>query len=166
MKRFMVIIGAFVFLAGCAAAMLPLTSQDYVLIDRTQPAYTVFVGIAKDKYNKVKAITANEKEAVLVTWDTFSQDSGKYVKSRIIKDDYPESRAVAGIVELVRKFPGTPIGLTWNGGIAITRNDYRHSEKTYSLYKLDPAGYDRTRIRDPQGDPVNPKGHLGPLLGW
>jgi hypothetical protein len=165
MKKF-IVMGAIILLTGCAATMMPSLSRDYVLINRSQPAFTVFVGITKDKYNEIKAKAANEEETILVTWDTFSHDSDKYVKSRITKDDYPESRTVEGVVAFVRKFPGNPIGLTWNGGIAITRNDYRHSEKTYMLYKLNPADYERTRIRDPRRDPVNPNGHLGPLLGW
>jgi len=90
----------------------------------------------------------------------------KYVRGRIAKDDYPGSGVVSGIVALLDKYPGGPIGLTWNGGVAITYNDYQHAKKTYQKYLADPSEYERTRTHDPRLDPVNPRGHLGPLLGW
>jgi tetratricopeptide (TPR) repeat protein len=144
-----------------------LSSGDFVLIDRTEEAYTVYTGIPNNRLGETKAKLSNAPQGIaLVTWEAFIHDSDKYVKAQIVKDEYPESRTTAGVVELVGKFPGTPIGLAWNGGIAITYMDYQHAKRIYERYKADPASYERNRNRDPRADPINPKGHLGPLLGW
>lgn len=165
MFRLLPVVPVLMLMIGCAS--IPLSSVDSVLIDRTEQAYTVYAGIQENKIGEVKAKLLDAPQGVtLVTWETFIQNSDEYVKSQIVKDEYPESRTIAGVVELVRKFPGTPIGLTWNGGIAITYNDYQHAKRIYEQYKADPASYERSRNRDPRADPVNPKGHLGPLLGW
>ena len=165
MFRLLSVVPVLMLIFGCAS--IPLSSGDFVLIDRTEDAYTVYVGISKNKLdeNKIK-LTIAPQGIALVTWEAFIQNSDKYVKTQIVKDEYPESRTTAGVVELVRKFPGNPIGLTWNGGIAITYLDYQHAKRIYEQYKADPASYERIAKRDPRADPINPKGHLGPLLGW
>ena len=53
-------------------------------------------------------------------WDEFLEKKKEFLKSRILKDEYPGSKATEGIVELLRQSPGIPWGLTWNGGIALT----------------------------------------------
>ncbi len=142
-------------------------SGDFVVVDGTEKAYTVYALIPKNRLDEIRAKLSNVPQGiVLLSWETFMQNSDKYIKAQIAKNEYPESRAIAGVVKLVRKFPGTPIGLTWNGGIAITYNDYQHAKSIYEQYKADPAMYERNRNRDPRNDPINPKGHLGPLLGW
>lgn len=161
-----IIFSIFLFLEGCATAA-PLTSEDLVMIDNSLDAYTVYAGIPKNKKEAVKNELKGTQDSIfLIPWDEFSQNEGKYIRSRIIKNEYPESRTIKGIIELVKKYPGTPIGLTWNGGIAITRNDYQHSIKTYNTYLRNPDAYEQIRIRDPRADPVKPEWHLGPLLGW
>jgi hypothetical protein len=151
-------------LIGCAS--VTVSGGDSVLIERTEVGYTVYAFLTKDMLGKIKAELSNAAKGIdLIAWETFVEKGDKYIKSQIVKDEYPESGKVAGIVELLRKFPGTPIGLTWNGGIAITRIDYEHAKRTYEQYKTDPVSYERNRNRDPRADPVNPKGHLGPLLG-
>jgi len=151
---------------SCSSAQL--FSGDVVVVDRTKAAYTIYAVMPKDKLDALKAKLANRpsQKVVLVSWKTFIQNTDKYVKTRIIKNEYPESKAAAGVVELIRKYKGSPFGLTWNGGIAITYNDYRHARRIYKKYKANPAEYDRTRNRNPRADPINPKWHLGPLLGW
>ncbi|QKV56918.1 MAG: hypothetical protein HT580_06530 [Dechloromonas sp.] len=34
-----------------------------------------------------------------------------------------------------QKHPGTPFGITWNGGIAFTRNDYTFAKNQFAAYK-------------------------------
>ncbi len=139
----------------------------YVLINRHERfAYTVLAGISKEKVDAAKIKIQDKKGLEIVRWDDFAQNLDKYVKSKIIKDDYPGSKVVEGIRDLLIKYPGTPVGLTWNGGIAITVKDYRHAETTYKEYQNNPAEYELLKIQDPRLDPVNPKNHLGPLLGW
>lgn len=152
-------------LVGCATTPPQLTNRDYVVIDTSRPAYTVYVGIPADRYEAVRSRLelAQTSSVQMISWEAFSADPDRFVSARIQRNDYPDQKAVPGILELVRRFPGTPIGLTWNGGIAITRNDYHYAEQTYRRYQDDP----KVAVRaGPSQDPVNPKAHLGPLLGW
>jgi len=160
---------------ACAVAFLSLTltcspaaySQDRVLIDGTDQAYTVFAAIPSEKVGQVEAKLASApKEVALVEWSQFADAASQYVGARIVRNDYPQSRTVEGVVALLRKYPGTPIGLTWNGGIAITYNDYQYAKRTYEQYKADPTAYERNRIDAPRPDPIRPEVHLAPLLGW
>jgi hypothetical protein len=142
-----------------------------VLIDRKEPAYTVYVGIPGDdlpedvekELEEYKRL-AKEEGMNMVGLDQFKEDSNNYIKARILKNDYPGSGVEKGIVKLIEKIPGVPFGLTWNGGIAFTYNDYQYAKRRYQQYIANPTGYEPER--DPRADPVNPKGHLGPLLGW
>ncbi|MBL8488393.1 MAG: hypothetical protein JNK22_15020 [Rhodocyclaceae bacterium] len=63
---------------------------------------------------------------------------------------------------LVRKYPGTPFGVTWNGGMAFTRNDCAAAKKAFDAFRT--AG--EFVKPPPERDPVAPANHLGPLLGW
>lgn len=147
-------------------SLVPGFAKDFIIIDHTEEAFTVFAIIPEDSIDKVKENIKDKKDVDVVFLEEFTQSSEKYIKARIVKDEYPDSRAQAGLMELVRKFPGTPIGLTWNGGIAITYDDYQHAKRIYGEYRADPASYERSRNRDSRADPINPKGHFGPLLGW
>jgi len=160
---------------ACAVGALSLTlafspvahAQDRVLIDGTEQAYTVYAAIPSEKVGEVEAKLAGApKEVALVEWSQFAEGAGQYVGARIVRNDYPQSRTVEGVVALLRKYPGTPVGLAWNGGIAITYNDYQYAKRSYAQYKADPAAYKRNRVDDPRRDPLRPEGHLGPLLGW
>lgn len=165
MFRILSAMSVLIFLLGCAS--IPLSKGDFVLIDETESAYIVYAGIGKDKIGEIREKLSNAPQEVhIVSLETFMQNSEKYIKAHIVKDEYPESRAVEGVVELIRKFPGTPFGITWNGGIAITHNDYQYAKRIYEQYKADPKSYELTRNRDLRVDPIHPKGHLGPLLGW
>lgn len=96
----------------------------------------------------------------MLTWEQFLESVNEYARSVILRNDYPSVSVVDGVVCLVasKKGSGAPWGLTWNGGIALTFNDYQHVRRTYKSYKANPAGY--RPIRDPKRDPVNPGGHL------
>jgi len=145
----------------------PARSQNHVLVDGTEQAYTVYAGIPDDKVAQVQAKLADApRDVALLEWEKFVDAANRYVEARVLKNEYPQSRTVEGVVALLRKYPGTPIGLSWNGGIAITYNDYQYAKRTYAQYKSDPAAYERNRVDDPRRDPLRPEGHLGPLLGW
>jgi hypothetical protein len=98
-----------------------------------------------------------------VSWFEFIDNAHKYANSTIVKHEYLKYRVADGIVCLVGKTQA-PWGLTWNGGIAFTYNDYKHAEETYNSYQEDPEKYKQTVIRDPRADPTNPGGHL-PVFG-
>jgi hypothetical protein len=114
---------------------------------------------------RAQAPAGYEEKTPIVSWESFTLNSEKYIKSQIVNNEYPNSRTQDGIIELIRKFPGTPIGLAWNGGIVITYNDYQHAKLIYENYNTDPESYNKIN-RDLRTDPINPKGHFGPLLGW
>jgi len=141
-----------------------------VAIDRSETAYTVFLAVAKDaseeQLEQLRSRAAQEEAVELVTWAEFRRTRTKYLDSRIVHDDYPGSKVVEGIIELLRRYASTPFGLTWNGGVALTFNDYEHAKRIYKKYLSDPDEYAATRPKDPRRDPINPKAHFAPLLGW
>jgi tetratricopeptide (TPR) repeat protein len=164
--RQMLIIIIIPILFSCAS-----TQQTFVVIDKTAPSYTLYFGIPKgfpeEKFEELKKEAAKEKEVEIVTWERFSQDPDKYITARIIKNEYSDYQIEKGMTELIKKTgaEGVPIGLTWNGGVAVTRSDYEHAERTYREYQNNPGEYERMRIFDPSRDPVNPGNHFLPLLG-
>lgn len=140
------------------------TASTYVVVDQSEKAFTVFTGIPtrinKKQFESIKLKVSSRKTLTMLTWQRFLENVDRYAKSVMLRNDYPNSRVVDGIVCLVgsKKGSGAPWGLTWNGGIALTYNDYQHARKTYKSYMADPGSY--KPIRDPRKDPVNPSGHL------
>ena len=140
------------------------SSSEFVVVDQGEMAFTVFRGISKnmgkDKFESIKQIVSSQETLIMLTWKQFLKSVNKYARSVILINDYPNIRIVDGLVCLVasKKGTGAPWGLTWNGGIALTFNDYQHARRTYDSYKANPASY--KPLRDLRRDPVNPGGHL------
>lgn len=140
------------------------SASNFVVVDQGEKAFTVFTGIPKnadkDELERIKQKVGGRDTLIMLTWEQFLESVNEYARSVILINDYPSVRIVDGIVCLVasRQGTGAPWGLTWNGGIALTRNDYNHARRTYELYKANPDSY--KPIRDPRRDPVNPGGHL------
>lgn len=140
------------------------STSNFVVVDRAEKAFTVFTGIPKnidkEELERIKQKVSGRDTLIMLTWEQFLESVNEYARSVVLINDYPSIRIVDGIVCLVasRQGAGAPWGLTWNGGIALTRNDYNHARRTYELYKSNPASY--KPIRDPRRDPVNPGGHL------
>lgn len=163
MKRWFDI--AVLVIALSCSTFSAVAASDIVLIDQSDPAYTVYAGLPGERADDVRAKIA-DKPAKLVTFKEFSDRRAELVGAQVVLDEYPNSRTVDGIIELVKKYPGTPFGITWNGGIAFTRNDYAFAKSQFSAYSKEPAEYRRTRKMDSAADPIYPPNHLGPLLGW
>lgn len=152
-------------LTGCAAT--PSTGADSVFVDQTQAYYTVYAGIPDEKLAETRArLTKAPPGVELIPLGTFKQNLDRYINSRILRDDYPGSETAAGILALVQKFPEKPIGLTWNGGIAISFNDFRYAKRLYARYNADPAQASADRTPSSHPDPLNPRKHLASMLGW
>ena len=140
------------------------SASNFVIVDRGEKAFTVFIGIPKNfdknELERIKQEVTDRDTLIMLTWEQFLKSVNEYARSVILINDYPSVGIVEGIVCLVssRQGTGAPWGLTWNGGIALTRNDYNHARRTYELYKANPDSY--KPIRDPRIDPVNPGGHL------
>jgi len=128
----------------------------HVVVDPSDQHTTTFVGIPKAlpdaEFAKLKESLTQRKGAYLVTWAEFKQAPQKHVAVFIRRNDYPEVDVVTGLTHLLERYDGNPFGLTWNGGLAITQNDYAHSARTFLVYS------------DPRRDPVHPRNHLDPLL--
>lgn len=170
---------AVIFLAAVSGAGSAATSRrqipeprdpGLVLVDQSVPAYTVFLAIPidapDDKVEALSARIADNSSVSLMTWEEFQETKKMLFGSRIVSNDYPRSRALEGMTELLRRYPETPFGLTWNGGVAVTFSDYQHAEDAYQEFLADPDAYSNSRPEDPRADPVNPRWHFQPLLGW
>lgn len=148
-----------------SSAFSAVAASDIVLVDQSDPSYTVYLGLPGERTDDVRAKITNQP-AKLVTFTEFSDRRAELISAQVVLNEYPNSRTVDGIVELVKKYPGTPFGITWNGGIAFTRTDYTFAKRQFSVYSKDQDDYRRTRKTDFAADPVYPPNHLGPLLGW
>jgi hypothetical protein len=141
-----------------------------VLVDRSEAAYTVYMAVEEGKpaaeLAQLRSRVAQSKDAELVRWADFRTERQKYVDSRIVVDDYPDSNVRKGILELLRRYASTPFGLTWNGGIAVTFNDYQYTKRSYEARRSDPRAPGDRRGDDPSRDPNNPRARLRALLGW
>lgn len=136
-------------------------ASDMVLIDFSEKAYTVYAGLPRDKAEAAKA-KLEGKPVDMLTFDAFQANPGRTIDLRVIRNDYATDRTAEGISELIKKYPGTPFGVTWNGGIAFTRNDYQAAKNTFEAFNS-PTGFSKPV---PEKDPVAPMNHLKPLLGW
>lgn len=143
--------------------------QVHVLINLIQSAYTTFVALSTEVTEATvretfeKAKVQAEKLCVLPL-EQFVANSAQNIEIGVVKNEYPEEDIVSGVLALLEKAPGMPIGVTWNGGIAYTASDYAYADKTYHDYLLKPEGTYRAAERS--ADPVHPLNHFGPLLGW
>ena len=140
------------------------SASQFVVVDQSDPAYIVFTGIPnktdKKKLEQIRSTVAGQKGLSMLTLEQFLNQIKGFAGSVIIRNDYSDGDVVAGLVCLLASElgAGAPWGLTWNGGVALTYNDYRHARQRYELYRKDPASY--KPIQDPRKDPVNPRGHL------
>jgi hypothetical protein len=137
----------------------------FVLIVSEERAYTVYMRIPTQRLDEIKAKAFVYADMEIVSWESLEQEKDRYIQSHIMKNDYPQHRVKDGLLALLASNEGSPIGLTWNGGIAITYNDYQHAKRTYLLHQNDASGYERMRNTDPRADPVHPRAHFEPLLG-
>ncbi|MDP3731129.1 MAG: hypothetical protein Q8R34_01395 [bacterium] len=144
--------------------------QTHILIDYTKESYTVYVSYPLGTKEKEVRELADENAAkgakfVVIPQNQFVAGSEQYIMAKIIKNEYPEVDVAKGILKFLETYPGTPIGATWNGGIAFTYNDYVYTEKAYDQYIKSPAEYENSRPTDRRGDPIHPLNHFEPLLG-
>lgn len=140
----------------------------FVIVDQSHDAYTVFTGVpvgasSEERKDLAKKVEDEERSATL-SWAEFVQGIHTIVNNTLVVHEYMEYGIVDAIVCLVGKTPGAPWGLTWNGGIALTMNDYRHTRDIYRRYRENQQKYILEIDREPRADPINPGGHL-PAFG-
>lgn len=130
---------------------------DYVAIDIREQAFTVYYGFQKSQLKTSLEEFKMKTQMSVLSLEEFEKTSDALVKNRILKNDYPDQGAVGGLVKLIKAgFAGNGLGLTWNGGIALTSNDFQHAKKSYDQYKKNNSW----KKLDPKLDPVNPAHHL------
>lgn len=134
---------------------------NFVVVDKSDPAFTVFTGIPKNTDDKtideIRTKISSLEKSEIITWEEFTASVYRYAQSTIIRNDYDNPKIINGLVCLVGKQPG-PWGLCWNGGIAFTRMDYQYIKNRYESFKANPNSYKPKR--DSRGDPVNPGGFM------
>lgn len=59
----------------------------------------------------------------------------RMLRARIIDDAFPDFDVLEQIAAFVRRYPSQPVGLTFDGGMAITATDYRAAEQRYAARK-------------------------------
>jgi hypothetical protein len=141
------------------------SASAYVAIDRSESSYLIFYGIPDaEALDRIKTQTEPAVDVTFLSWEEFVPRSAEIVEAFVIHDDYEHPYLVPGIAALLRSYSDMPIGLTWNGGIAITATDFLYAEKYYQSYQDDPQEYDRNKI--PNDITHHPMEHLRGLLGW
>lgn len=150
-----------IFVVSILFNSVAYAGSDMLLIDYSEKAYTVYAGLPRDRAEAAKA-TIEGKPVEFMNFEEFEANPGKIIDSRLIRNDYQGDRTAEGISALIKKYPGTPFGVTWNGGIAFTRNDYHFAKKSFDAFNSQ-LGFSKP---EPGKDPVAPGNHLKPLLGW
>ena len=149
-------------LLACGAAA---QEEDFVVVDRGNPAYWVVARFPASSRGTLQAKLKPGDPVQLVDWPAFRTDPSHHAGGVIVKDEYPEARLLEGIVKLLDKYPQTPFGIAWTGGLAFTRNDYRHTERIYAVFRERPEEYEQSKVSgDRRRDPIHPANHLDPLL--
>lgn len=152
----------FTLLSGFTFAADP----GYVVIDSTARHVATFISVPKTlppaDLQKLSEKIAQTEGTIMMSWDEFKSDPAKHVKTQIRRNDYLEVDVVRGLAQLLERYERTPFGLTWNGGLAVTGNDYQYSARSFKAFNNDPSTF--SREADRRRDPVHPANHIEPLL--
>lgn len=138
-----------------------------VFVDGRDPAFLVVQGVAPDTAAQARREMAGYAalEGVsLVAWSAFVQNAQALIGPHIVKNEYAGAALVPSVVALIKTYPGRAFAVTWNGGLAVSFQDYQYAVRTYRDFTTDAQVYERSRPRDPGADPVNPQNHLATLL--
>jgi hypothetical protein len=144
--------------------------KDFLVIDHREKSVTIFRVIPEEGIDKAKAAIKEKKDIDIVTLEEFTKREYDLITSHIISNEYENSHIEQVVINFLYKHPGSPIGVTWNGGIAITNKDADYAKTTYQLYTADPEEYEHKKIQGSPADLVNPgrnlETHFGPLFEW
>lgn len=119
--------------AGAFDARMPAVVA--ICVDDTQPAWILLYGLSHDDPD---ACAQPEMERVAV-----HELPGlrRRLQTWLIREEQRESRIVDRVLALVGGQPGIPMGLTWDGGLAVTANDYSAAARRLAAYQADPGGH-------------------------
>ncbi len=144
-----------------AASVKDLPSESaWVAIDRSAPACLVFAGLA-DEAEVRDLREGGWRDAEVIAWAAFVPQAARIIEGFVVHDDYRNIHLVPGVVALLRGGV-TPVGVTWNSGVAITNLDFELAAENYELFRADESRYDREKFLFPH----DPQEHFQGLLGW
>ncbi len=106
-----------------------MTSNPIVLIDSSKAAYTIFTALATQSHQPQPYVDTPGMRFVAVAELLTRPD--RYFRIGRANEHLPDQNVIDTIVTTLQTSPGMPIGLTWNGGIAITFGDYQYAQKMY-----------------------------------
>ena len=121
---------------GCSDANAQGNAVVAICVDRAQPAWTLLYGVLPQDDGRPCARADMER----VKQRDFPALQRR-LHNGLLHEEQPEAGVAARVVELARQQPGMPVGLTWDGGMAITANDYSAAERRLAAYRADPQGY-------------------------
>ena len=135
-----------------------------VVIYRTQTPYSNIVRLPAGARESMKPYLQPGR-VEMVDWSAFKSDPQRYLAPTLVKNEYPASNMPKLVVDLLEGFPGIPVGVTWTGGIAVSKDERTHAERIYQLFREKPEEYERTKVSSDQArDPIHPQHRLGPTL--
>jgi len=158
---------ALLTLFACAAAARAADPVE-VFIDARDPAFVILQGVAEDAPDLARREMegyATLNGVSLVPWDAFRANAQALLAPYILRNDYPGQPTILGTVALVKAYPGRPFAVTWNGGLAVSFQDYQYAVESRRAFLDDAEAYERRRASPPADDPIDPARHLAALLG-
>ncbi len=114
----------------------------FVLIDSREPAYCTLLSFSDLKFLRdIEKIPRDQLVRMTLDFNQFKIDPGRYLDSCVIINQYKKYDYRKYFPKLLQKHKRTPFGLTWNGGLAFTWNDYRQAKNLHDDYKTNPQNY-------------------------
>lgn len=144
--------------------------KDFVIIDHREKSFTSFTIIPEEGIDKAKERFKDKKDIDVLPLKEFMNRSNEFITSHIIRNEYEGSEIDHIVLNYLLRHAGSTIGVTWNGGIAITYSDAIYAKSMHQKYINNPEGYEREKIQESLTDPNNPRRdletHFGPIFQW
>ncbi|MGM0788048.1 MAG: hypothetical protein ACQETG_10095 [Thermodesulfobacteriota bacterium] len=153
---------------GCPIGRIVISLHEgfphkWVCIERSNDGYMILASLrdSLDQWKQLERGSHSEMECI--SYGEFIEQAPELITDYIRVNQYEGSELTRGVVELLKYYPGVPFGVTWNGGLAITRKDYDSAEKRMKDYL---SGKGLQPPPAPRADAINPASHFRSLLGW
>lgn len=109
-----------------------------ICLDTAQPAWALLYGVLPQDAGRACA----HPDMARVQRGEFAALQRR-LRGWLVHESQPDADVAARVVALVQQQPGMPVGLTWDGGMAVTATDYTDAERRLAAYRADPRGYAR-----------------------
>lgn len=118
----------------------PRGGLSHVCIDAAESAWLVLYS-APDNDAALACAKKGMTRVPIAQFDTPA--TRRWIRGWMNHEIVPRMKVVDAVIEAVKRNPRAPIGLTFEGGMAITYSDYRDAEKRFAAWKADPVRYAR-----------------------